>query len=1007
MKCHPFKGILAGALVFGSIQCQAAEPPLDPGDLGRVPPTEPADALKTFRIKKGFHLQLVAAEPLVINPIAMSFDENGRLFVVEMRDYPQPQADPTHRGRIRLLEDTNHDGVFDKATIYADGLSWPSGVFCYGGGVFVAASPDILYLKDTKGDGHADLRKVVFTGFGAGKERSDPSPTEEATDSYKKPRLNVQELVNGFVWGLDNRIHGQTSGNGGVVGPGTSGAVPLDLKGRDFFIEPRLPSLGAEAGGGQYGISFDDYGRRFVCSNSRHIQMFMYDASYARRNPILNMPGSLVDIPADGPAAPVFRISPEESWRVVRTRWRVAGKVQGPVEAGGKASGYFTSASGITIFRGDHWPRGYEGDAFIAEPAGNLISRKRLEPDGVGLIARRPPDELDTEFLASTDNWFRPVQIANGPDGTLYVADMYREIIEHPWSLPEPIKQKLDLTAGNDRGRIYRILPDGFRQPKALHLGRASTAELVADLENPNGWIRDTASRLLYERQDMAAVHTLTRLSERSKSPLGRIHALHAIYGLGHLKLEHILPALGDREAAVREHAVKLSERLVVNGQFPAPLWTRLASMSADPAVTVRYQLAFTLGEVVGSSRLGPLTAIARRDFSNSWMRAAILSSLADGASEIFSQISNDRKFSEPGPGREFLQQLVNLIGAANRTNELDRAAEYIAGVQDPAFSFALVRSLGTGLEHSGGSLALRRQQFATIYDRAAKVASDTGAPLADRQEAVRLLGLSGGADAADKLLPLLDPNQPAALQLTALSALGRLDDRQIGPEIARRWPSLTPRLRAEALNILLARPERASELLLGISRGVIRSSDLQTAQEKFLRHHADPKIRLLASQVLDAPETRSRSEVIDNYMPALSLAGDATHGRNIYRERCMLCHRLAGQGSAVGPDLVTVQSGGKEKMLVNILDPNREVRQEYVSYVVETDRDESWIGVISSETASTITLRQPYGKEEIIPRSKIRKMWSQGQSLMPEGLESGLSQQDLADLLEYVQTAR
>jgi putative heme-binding domain-containing protein len=318
-----------------------------------------------------------------------------------------------------------------------------------------------------------------------------------------------------------------------------------------------------------------------------------------------------------------------------------------------------------------------------------------------------------------------------------------------------------------------------------------------------------------------------------------------------------------------------------------------------------------------------------------------------------------------------------------------------------------LVRALGNGLERGGGSLISRQQQFAGVFDKAAVAAGDSNFSLRERQEAVQLLGQLNASEAANTLLPLLDPNQPAALQLTVLSTLGRLDDRRIGPELARRWPAMTPRLRAEALNVFLARPERASGLLLAISRGNIQASDLQTSQVKFLREHPDPEVRTLAARVLDTVPERPRSETISAFMPALELKGDATHGRRIYQERCMQCHRLAGQGSAVGPDLVTVQSGGKEKMLVNILDPNREVRQEYVAYVVETDREESWIGIVANENANSITLRQPYGKDEVIPRSNIKKMWSQGQSLMPEGLESGLSVQDFADLLEYVYSAR
>src|SRR6266581_7049888 len=245
------------SLLSASAVKGAESPSVDPKDLPRVPPVEATNALKTFQIKKGFQLQLVAAEPLVMDPIAMSFDENGRLFVVEMRDYSEMRDVHPHLGRIRMLADTNGDGVFDKATVYADDLPWPTAVICYDGGIFVAASPEILYFKDTHGDGKADIRKVIFTGFGAG----------------KGDKLNVQSLLNSLTWGLDNHIHGQTAGNGGLVVPADKpDAKPLNLSGQDFYFDPRTMTMGAEGGGGQYGMCYDDRGRRFVCSNSHHIQ---------------------------------------------------------------------------------------------------------------------------------------------------------------------------------------------------------------------------------------------------------------------------------------------------------------------------------------------------------------------------------------------------------------------------------------------------------------------------------------------------------------------------------------------------------------------------------------------------------------------------------------------------------------------------------------------------------------------------------------------------------------
>jgi putative membrane-bound dehydrogenase-like protein len=978
-------------LVFLAIACSAtaAEPTVTSNDLPRFPAVEPKDAIKTFQVKKGFHLELAASEPNIASPIAACFDENGRMFVVEMIDYSERRDETPHLGRIRMLEDTDGDGVYDKSTIFADNLAWPTAVFWWNGGIFVGTTPDILYLKDTNGDGKADTREVVFTGFAEGVKR-----------------VNVQGMLNSFIWGLDNRIHGATSGNGGLV---TSlkhpDAKPIELHGRDFVIEPRGLSMTSEAGGGQHGLSFDDVGRRFACNNSDHIRLYMYDDRYAARNKFYNLPPALLSIAVDGPAAEVYRISPEEPWRVIRTKWRVAGLVGGPVEGGGRASGYFTGATGGTIYRGNAYPKGFLDNAFVGDAGGNLVHRKLLIPDGVALKAERPADEQKVEFVASTDTWFRPVQFANAPDGTLYVIDMYREIIEHPWSLPENIKKFLDLNSGNDRGRIYRIAPDGFKPQPPPRLGKASIKEIVATLENPNGWHRDTAARLLYERQDKSAITPLKDLLAHSKVPLARLHALHSLEGLGALKEDTLLAALDDSYPPVREHAIKLAEGFFRNGQPSARLLGKLQGLSEDQDERVRYQLAFTLGEIKGTAKIAPLAAIARRDLDSNWIQAAILSSLAEGAGDVFHQLSSDTKVSGSSAGQEFLRQLVVLVGAQNKKQEVAQVMDFISKVQQPALSFSLVRALNDGLQRAGASVTSEGGKVQGIINSAKKTADDPRADEATRAQAIQLLGVTSFSQAGAELLDLLNLNQPQAVQLAAISTLAKFNDAEVGVELTKHWPTLTPRLRTEAVSVLLARPDRAKALLKAIAAGAIRPSALTTPQTKFVRNHSDKSVRELALKVLAAKPASTRQQVIDTYLPALDLKGNAAHGKKVYEERCISCHRLGGEGSALGPDLVTVKNSGKEKILVNVLDPNREVRPDYIAYVVETKDDESVIGLVVNETSTTVTIRQAYGKENVINRADIKKMQSQGQSLMPEGLEAGLTNQDFADLIEFIET--
>src|SRR5437867_7527728 len=446
----------------------AAEPRVvDPKALPKFPPVAARDALNTFRLKAGFRLELVAAEPLVTEPIALAFDEDGRLFVVEMSDFPE--SDKQHHGQVKRLEDTDGDGRFDKSTVFADGLRWPSAVHCYGGGVFVGAVPDLFFYKDTNDDGVADEKRVVLTGWG-----------------NRAGALDAEGVFGSLAWGLDNQIHGLVNRFAGVItNPNNPAAKPVTLGG-NFAFDPRTMTLVVEAGEGQYGMGFNDDGRQFLSRQHRHIMTHLYDRRYADRNPYYTMPDPTVDIAVDGPKAALYRISPEEPWRVLRTRWRVEGLENG-IEAGGRASGYFSAACGLTIYRGNAWPREYVGDAFVADPAENIVHHKKVVHLGPTARAERPADERTVEFLASKDTWFRPVQIANAPDGTLYIADMYRQTIEAPVTIPEAILKHLDPYKGDDMGRIYRVVPEGFKQPPRPRLSHASLTELVATLEHPNG----------------------------------------------------------------------------------------------------------------------------------------------------------------------------------------------------------------------------------------------------------------------------------------------------------------------------------------------------------------------------------------------------------------------------------------------------------------------------------------------------------------------------------------
>jgi putative membrane-bound dehydrogenase-like protein len=962
----------------------AAEPKGPSPEFARIPPTSPADALKSFQVHKGLKIELVASEPLIESPVGICFDEDGRLFVVEMRGYPDRREEKL--GRIKLLESSRRDGHYDRATVYADNLPWPTGCLWYDGGLFVTASPDVIRFKGAPGSSAADERKIVLTGFGAG---HDP--------------LNVQGLVNGLTWGFDGRIHGTSSENGGLIArPGTNDA-PMNVRGKNFSFDPRSTDLLLENGGGQHGLSYDSFGRTFVCYNNKSVETFFYDARYAARNPLFALPPALADINADGPD--VYRISPEEAWRVLRTKLRVTGRATGPIEAGGRAGGYFTSCSGITMYTGDALPPEFHDNAFVGEPANNLVHRAVISPEGVGVVAHRAADESKSEFVASPDIWFRPVQMANGPDGALYIVDMYREVIEHPWSLPDDIRNKLDLHSGVERGRIWRIVPENFTPRPMPHLSNATTAELVALLDHPNGWQRDTAARLLAERKDPAAVPLLKKRLAESKSAVGRVRALCALAVQKAIGEPEIIAAIKDPDAHVREKGVLMAETALHDGQCPPALWDALQAAADDSSLPVRYQLAFTLGEVRQPQPVDALAKIAGHDVADPWMRAAILSSLNQREATLFASLAPSPGFSSSPSGRDFLVELATLIGKRGNVADVDQVVRLIesqSGDKDEAFSFALARSLREGLGNQRD--AIPSAAMTPLLGRARAAASDASASDAVRAQAIRLLGTTSYSDAAPALLPLLNTGASQALQLAAVAALDQLSDRQVGPDLIKRFAEFPPRVRSAALAALLKRPGRAIDLLDAIAAGTLHAVDVPSAQAAFLRKHPDARVRALAQRVLK-PASKARDEVIRAFQRALELDGNAQRGHAIYLQRCSACHSLGGEGFSVGPDLTTIRNDGKAKALVNICDPNREVAANYVAYTVESRSGESLVGIVT-DTASGVTVRQPFGKDTTVLRADIKRIESQHISLMPEGIEEGLKPQDMADLLEYVFTA-
>ncbi len=757
-------------------------------ELPRIPPTEPADTIEHFSVADGFRIELVASEPLIASPVAIEWDADGRMYVCEMRGYSENRDDKL--SSIGLLEDTDGDGVYDRRSDFADGLYWPTAIFPFDGGLFVGDAPDIFYFKDTDGDGKADTKELVLTGFGTS---------------------NVQGLLNSFRWGLDNRIHVACSSVGGMIRKGDeSDDVAVNVRGRDIAFDPRSYDFEPTSGAAQHGMCFDDWGRKFVSSNSDHIQQVMYEDRYIARNRFFSPPPARISIAADGPQAEVFRTSPVEPWRIVRTRLRVAGAVPGPIEGGGRAAGYFTGATGVTIYRGDAWPQEWKGYAIVGDVGSNLIHRKRLEPNGLEFIARRV--DFGSEFVTSSDVWFRPAQFASAPDGSLHVIDVCREVIEHPKSLPPEIKKHLDLTAGRDRGRIYRIVPDGYQHRAAPDMTRLTTAELVSMLEHPNAWHRETAARVLFERQDRSAIEPLRRLAAQSKSPLGRMHAMYVLDGLSALDDATLLRRLDDAHPQVRRHAIKLAEKLA----DPSAIAAQLVRLADDESIAVRYQLAFTIGSIPSPQRAFVLAKLVRQDVGDRWIQAAVQSSLADDAGSVFAELLGDSSFRSLAAG-EFLAGLAAQISGQNRQSDIRLAITALDALpqSDAVFALPIIGELLSGRTRQGSILAkmssdgdLRSLDAAVekMIDAIIEVATSENANVWQRVEAIESMSFGSFDKVQPTLVELIDNRQPHELQRSAIIALGKYNKVGVAKPLIAGWKSLSPQLRETASEVLFAR---------------------------------------------------------------------------------------------------------------------------------------------------------------------------------------------------------
>jgi putative membrane-bound dehydrogenase-like protein len=957
----------------------------------------PDESTKTFESANGFHMELIAAEPLVQSPVAAAFDADGNLYVAEMRDYPyKPKTGHTPLGTIRLLRDTDGDGRFDQSHVFAEGLLWAAGIAPWKGGVFVTAPPDIWYLKDNDGDGKADVRQKVYTGFGT---------------------QNQQAMVNNLTWGLDHLIYGAAAGNGGTIRPADDPRLPgVSVDRNDFRFDPARGGFEPISGSDQFGNTFDDWGNRFTCDESHPLSHPVLPRSALARNPFLTIPSAVNDIL--GGSVPIFRISPIERWRQIRSSRRIAYGVRS-ADAAGASHHVVDAGAGVTVYRGSAYPSGFYGNIFVGDAQNNLVHRRILVPDGVTFRAIRGPQEQASEFVRSSDNWFRPVNFVNAPDGTLYVLDMSRAVIE-AIHIPLDVVKHLDLKQGRDQGRIYRIAPPGFRFTPPPHLSQANTDELIAALVRPDAWYRDTAHRLIYERQDQSAIKPLRKLLVPAETPLPqvRVNALWSLEGLNALRDEDIAVALSDPIPQVRAQGIQLAARRLNSSVV---LLDQVAPRATDPDPRVRFNTALALGES-NDPRVGNLLmSIARQDAANPWIRAAILSSCWVNARQLLIDLSEAGFSSLTPPLAELLEELAEIVGTSNRTAEislvLDRLAPAMGDTARIRLRDRLIVALARGIRRSGGRLPVKQFQpqpgarmVFDLIEQSKAAALDGSVQESTRVEAINTYSTIEPAASSPVLIKLLDATQPVTVQIGAVRALTRDNTADVAAILLPRLRVFEPAVRVAAIQTLLTRANWTRALLQAIasndpSMGITPALVELTDRGPLIKH-SDAEIARLAKVIFTQIASPSRAGVIGEYMTVLGSKGDASRGVKVFERECMACHRVGDRGFALGPDLTGSPSRDPATLLGNILDPNANVVPGSVQYLVIDQDGRTYSGLIATETATSLTLRRGGGAQDMILRSRIAEMTSTGLSLMPEGLEKTISKPEMADLVAFLRVS-
>ena len=986
---HPHPSRLLALALGGFIATAAPLPPLQADDdfiprRQEKPPgpaLTPQEALEKMTVPEGFVVELVASEPEIVNPVAMTIDEQGRIWITESVEYPRHAPGPGE-DRIKVLEDTTGDGVADKVTVFADGLNIPCGIAVGHGGVWVSNAPDILFMQDTTGDGVADHIEVVVTGFG---------------------RADTHELPNSLTWGPDGWLYGLN----GVFNPSV-----IRHQGKEhrftcavFRIHPRTREFEvfAEGTSNPWGIAFDPNGSLFLSACVIDHLWHVTETGYYRRQ---------------SGAYPPF------TWRI-----------ESIVEHRHQMAAY----CGLVYFDSDAFPEDWRDVLFMGNIHGGAINGDVLERRGSTYFAT-PRDDIFT----ANDVWFMPVSQKVGADGHLYLLDWYDRYHCYQDAMRDP--EGVNRT----HGRLWRLryAGDGDREPVRgpfPNLGEASDDQLVDLLGAANVYHRETAQRLLQERDSDHARPRLQELALADDTPhKHRMHALFALVGAGQLDesfhldlLNHDLPILRAWGARAAGNA---------RNETPAAVTARLLELTADPEPDVLLQVAIAAGKIDALDTADVLAQVLVRAGDDPLIPRIVWQNLhpeLEQHGRRFVAAIADADLGQTAGVREILPRAVERLLAVG-----DIDADTIAGLLQLLLEQEQHGVVAASLEQIGQRVRsgeVRDARLATLrepldpvlddilaggpdrplfFDTAVTAASwrhpraiealqnvlqSPDQPEQNRLAAVEALISIGDEGVLESVGHILhrDSGRSGFLARSVLQALGRSDHDAVPAVILGQWDQLDEAERPVAVETLTQRGAWSIAMLEAIAGGEIDRDALNLNQVAGLMAGENERIHELVLETwgnVRLERNPDREQLIaEVHERARRVPGDPVNGRIVYQNACAACHLIHGEGNDIGPDLTHNGRGSFEQLLSNILDPNLVIGPAYQLRTVTLHDGRVLAGMIAEENDQRVVLKMIGGQSETIARDQVAQIVTAPVSFMPEGLEQAMTEQDMIDLLAYL----